>query len=244
MTEQICLVPLLGSGPDFDTSGSGYYSVEDYKEILLYAKKQHIEVIPEIDIPGHSHAALKAMKARYDKYVAENDIKSAEEYLVTDKNDLGLYKSVQMFTENAMNPGVESTYKFIDKVVRELKDLHADISPLKTFHFGGDEVPYEAWQGSPSCKKLVESGEVESFDKLMEYFVKRVAKIVSDHDLALGAWQDGVIHDDVLLEPVSRSEFPNKDVLVYAWQNVWESGLAGCAYKLANEGYKVRLHIN
>jgi hypothetical protein len=66
-----------------------------------------------------------------------------------------------------------------------------------------------------------------------------LAKIVSEHDLCLGAWQDGVIHDEIFLEPMKRSCFPNKEVYAYAWQNVWESGLSGCAYKLANEGYKV-----
>ena len=49
-----------------------------------------------------------------------------------------------------------------------------DICPLKTFHFGGDEVPYEAWEDSPACQSLVESGEVSAFKHLMEYFVVKV----------------------------------------------------------------------
>ena len=231
---------MLGSGPNFDTSGSGHYPVADYQEILQYAKDRHIEVIPEIDMPGHSHAAIKAMKARYSIYKEKGQVDKGKEFLVSQLGTNG-FQSVQMFSENAMDPGMESTYKFVDKVVMEVKKMHEDIAPLKTFHFGGDEVPYEAWDGSDACEALIKSRKVRSYSGLMEYFVKRVSEILAKHDLGVGAWQDGVIHDEVMLEPVKRSKFPNKEVLVYAWQNVWESGLSGCAYKLANHGYKVRI---
>jgi N-acetyl-beta-hexosaminidase len=107
------------------------------------------------------------------------------------------------------------------------------------------QLPYDHDHDVPSFlpnydwEKLVNTKEVKRFSELMEYFIKKVAKIVSEHDLCLGAWQDGVIHDEIFLEPMKRSCFPNKEVYAYAWQNVWESGLSGCAYKLANEGYKV-----
>ncbi|KAJ8301463.1 hypothetical protein KUTeg_020450, partial [Tegillarca granosa] len=240
LSEKTCILPMLGSGPFFDTSGTGHYSVEDYKEILAYANDRYIEVIPEIDMPGHSHAAVKAMKARYNEYKEMGKMKEAEEYLLNDLKENGAaFTSVQMFSDNSMNPGVESTYNFVDKVVTEMKALHKDINPLKTFHFGGDEVPYEAWEDSPACQKLMKTGVVKNFNELMEYFVKRVSDIVAKHDLNLGAWQDGVIHNEVTLCPVKRSKFPNKEVFVCAWQNVWESGLSGCAYKCANSDYKV-----
>ena len=58
-SEENCILPQLGSGPTNVGSGSGYYTKEQYKEILLYAKQRHIEVIPEIDMPGHGHAFIK-----------------------------------------------------------------------------------------------------------------------------------------------------------------------------------------
>ncbi|WAQ95650.1 CHB-like protein [Mya arenaria] len=61
-----CVLPQWGSGPDSDTSGSGFYTVEDYREMLEYAKARHIEIIPEIDMPGHSAAAMAAMEKRED----------------------------------------------------------------------------------------------------------------------------------------------------------------------------------
>lgn len=235
------LLPLLGSGPGFDTSGSGFYTVEEYRQILRYAKERHIEIIPEIDMPGHSHAAIRSMKARHQMFMSAGDKKKADEYLLSDLDQNMSLKShsVQMYSENAMNPGLESTYKFVKKVVMELKKMHEDIMPLKIFHFGGDEVPYEAWEGSPACMSLIDSEEVQSAEDLMEYFVSRVADIVAKCDLDVGAWQDGIIPDETDLMPIPRHKFKSKNVYVYAWQNVWESGLSGCAYRLANNGYKV-----
>lgn len=61
-SEENSLLPLLGSGPYTTSSGSGFLSVEEYREILRFATQRHIEVIPEIDMPGHCHAAVKAMQ--------------------------------------------------------------------------------------------------------------------------------------------------------------------------------------
>lgn len=205
-TDLSSLLPLLGSGPGFDTSGSGYYTVEEYRELLRYAKQRHIEVIPEIDMPGHSHAAIRSMKARHQKYMATKDRNKADEYLLSDLDhdtSSGSH-SVQMYSENAMNPGMESTYKFVNKVVVELKKMHEGIMPLQVFHFGGDEVPYEAWEGSPACMSLIDADEIQSSEDLMEYFVSRVANIVAKNDLDVGAWQDGIIPDESDLKPIAR----------------------------------------
>lgn len=239
--ENTCLLPLLGSGPFLEGLGCGYYSVEDYKDILRYAKDRHIEVIPEIDMPGHSHAAVRAMKVRYDRLMAKGKRKEAEQYLLSEPDVPASSQafSVQMLADNSMNPGLESTYAFIDKVIKELKEMHKDIQPLRVFHLGGDEVPYEAWDESPACLSLVNSEEVDSMEDLMEYFVLRVAAQAHKHGLELGAWQDGIVVNRS--EPYRRSKFPNSNVLVYFWRNVWEKGQAYDAHKLANEGYHVIL---
>ncbi|GFO15383.1 beta-hexosaminidase-like [Plakobranchus ocellatus] len=67
VAETECLLPFLGSGPRSHNVGTGYYTVSDYQEILAYAVRHHIEVIPEVDVPGHAHAAVVAMKQRYLK---------------------------------------------------------------------------------------------------------------------------------------------------------------------------------
>lgn len=71
--------------------------------------------------------------------------------------------------------------------------MHQDIQPLRVFHMGCDEVPYEAWDDSPACLALVESEEIGGMEELMEYFVKRVGTLTHKHGLELGAWQDGIV---------------------------------------------------
>ena len=241
MSEKTSLLPLLGSGPTPCPPGSGYYTVSDYKEILQYAKERHIEVIPEIDVPGHSHAAIRSMEARYYRLV-NNNKKDAMEYLLTDMDMKGEVVSDLMFVENSLNPGLESTYMFVEKVIVELKEMHKEHNELRMFHFGGDEVPFEAWEDSPACQALVDCSIVTSFDGLMDYFVLRVAELAHKHGLDIGAWQDAVVpHKNSPVIP--RSKFPNDNVAVFAWKNVWETGLASDAYKLANNGYKVRVYF-
>ena len=103
-------------------------------------------------------------------------MRAAEEYFLSDLSAKtnAESQSVQMFSENSLNPGLPSTFEFIRKVVREVKAMHSDICPLRVFHFGGDEVPYEAWEDSPACQALIDSGEVESPKDLMQYFVLKV----------------------------------------------------------------------
>lgn len=73
LEENECLLPFQGSGPTSSPRGSGFYTVEDYKRILRYAAQRHIRVIPEVDMPGHGHASIKAMEARRRKLLKEND---------------------------------------------------------------------------------------------------------------------------------------------------------------------------
>ncbi|XP_025106170.1 uncharacterized protein LOC112571424 isoform X3 [Pomacea canaliculata] len=212
LMEESSLLPLLGSGPTACPPGSGYFTVQDYQEILMFAAERHIEVIPEIDMPGHCHAAIRAMQARYARLKAAGDDVAAEEYLLSDRlASVHTVQSVQMFSENSLNPGLPSTFQFIRKVMQEIQALHKDIQPLRVFHLGGDEVPYQAWEESPACRWLIETGEVASFKDLMTYFVLKVAEIAKDLCLSVSAWQDGIVYQ---CHPFPRSDFPNKEVIM------------------------------
>ena len=129
--EDTCLGSQLGSGPGTGNSGSGFYNVDDYREILRYAEERHVEVIPEFDMPGHGHAAIKAMQARQKKFAAVGQDNEANKYLLSDPLDTSKYLSVQFFTDNAINPCLESTYEFLELVVSSVKHMHHDIQPLK-----------------------------------------------------------------------------------------------------------------
>ncbi|XP_059156889.1 uncharacterized protein LOC131941590 isoform X2 [Physella acuta] len=230
LEEKTCVMSTLGSGSGTDNSGSGYYNTTEYREILRFAKERHIEVIPEFDMPGHAHAAIIAMRNRKQKLEALGDIANARLYDLQDESDTSHYISVQTYTDNAINPCIESTYNFINEVFMQVKKLHIDIQPLKVFHFGGDEVAKGAWLNSSACASLLRADV-----NLKWEFTRRVAGITKD--VTLGAWEDGLM--DHASVPWNRTDLPNKEIIAQAWQNVWEWGAGSRAYNLANAGYKV-----
>lgn len=219
LDEDECLLPQLGSGPNTDNNGSGHFSVEDYIDIVRYAAARHIEVVPEFDMPAHARAAVVSMEARYRRLKEETPQK-AEAYRLIDPEDDTQYLSVQYYDDSYINPCIDSTYRFVGKVIEEVKAMHeAAGQPLASWHFGGDEavnilaggafedapgenpdkgdVPARArqqpWSNSPRCEALVASGEVESIGQLGEYYAKRVSKLVADAGIdTMAAWNDGV----------------------------------------------------
>ena len=234
-----CLAPQIGSGCTTYTSGSGYLTVQDYQDILRHAKSLHIEIIPEIDMPGHSHAAIKAMEYRFHQYKASNNEtlrKEASEFLLAQPGDPSKYFSVQMFRDNAVNPCLNSTYKFIEHVLSALVNLHKDISPLKLFHMGGDEVAEGAWVNSTACQNLTDVRK--NIVSLKKYFTMRLSKIAGKYNVSFAAWEDGLIENKTIF---NKEELSKNDVYSYAWDNVWEWDKYDRAYRLANEGYKTVL---
>ncbi|WP_105103671.1 family 20 glycosylhydrolase [Microbulbifer pacificus] len=219
LEENRCLLPQLGSGPKADNFGSGFYSVEDYVEILRYAADRHIEVVPEFDMPAHARSAVIAMEARYRK-LKDSDLAAAEAYRLIDPADDTKYLSVQFYNDSYINPCVDSTYHFVGKLVREVKAMHDSAGvPLQSWHFGGDEainilasggfevgpgkdpekgdtsadMRDKPWSRSPQCQKLIASGEVKALDELGELYAKRVSKLVADAGIpTMAAWNDGV----------------------------------------------------
>lgn len=219
LEENRCLLPQLGSGPHADNFGSGFYSVDDYVEILRYAADRHIEVVPEFDMPAHARSAVVAMEARYRK-LKDSDPAAAEAYRLIDPEDDTQYLSVQFYNDSYINPCVDSTYNFVGKLIREVKAMHDSAGvPLQSWHFGGDEavnilasggfevgpgkdpekgdtsadMRNKPWSNSPQCQKLIASGEVQSLDELGELYAKRVSSLVADAGIpTMAAWNDGV----------------------------------------------------
>ncbi|WP_346839191.1 family 20 glycosylhydrolase [Microbulbifer sp. SAOS-129_SWC] len=221
LKEEHCLLPQLGSGPNTDNNGSGHFSVQDYEDIVRYAAARQIEVIPEFDMPAHARAAVVSMEARYRKLKAR-DPRAAQQYRLIDPQDDTRYLSVQYYNDSYINPCIDSTYRFVGKVIAEVKAMHAAAGqPLQNWHFGGDEAVNilaggafedapgqdpdkgdapasmrdKPWSHSPQCRKLIASGAVKSLDELGEYYAVRVSKLVADTGIpSLAAWNDGVKH--------------------------------------------------
>jgi hexosaminidase len=242
LEETQCLLTQLGTGPFKSGSGNGYYTREDFIEILKFAAERHIEVIPEIDMPGHARAAIKSMEARYRKLLAAGQKKAAEQYLLSDPAEKSRYMSVQNYTDNAINVCLPSTYTFAEKVIHELQQMYRAAGlKLTTFHMGGDEVGKGAWTQSPACNALFASGEksIATVADLKPYFVRKMAEITHARGMDLSGWEDGLMYDAV--STFKRKQFGNDKVYANAWDNIWEWGVADRAYRLANAGYQVIL---
>ncbi|WP_144210067.1 family 20 glycosylhydrolase [Shewanella donghaensis] len=196
LSETTCLIPQLGSGPFADASVNGFYSKADYIEILQYATARQIEVIPSMDMPGHSRAAIKSMDARYRKFIEAGDSKAANEYLLADANDKTVYSSVQYYDDNTLNVCLESTYHFVDKVIDEIAKLHKQAGhPLHRYHIGADETA-GAWKQSPQCIDFVANNDqgVNSIDDLGAYFIERLANMLDKKGIEPAGWSDGMSH--------------------------------------------------
>ncbi|WP_394200172.1 family 20 glycosylhydrolase [Shewanella waksmanii] len=196
LSEDTCLLPQLGSGPSADTKVNGYYSKADYIEILQYAGARQVEVIPSMDMPGHSRAAIISMEARYRKLMAQGLEAQANEYRLMDPLDTTVYSSVQYYDDNTINVCMESSFHFVDKVINEIIALHEQAGqPLKTYHIGADETA-GAWLESPVCKNFIANNDkgVTSVDELGAYFIERLSHLIASKGILAAGWSDGMSH--------------------------------------------------
>ena len=141
--ERNCMLPYYGGGWDDSdpaNSANGYLTRQDFMDILVYARGHYISVVPEIDIPGHSRAAIKCMEARYYKYI-DTDPALAYQYLLTDFKRASEISSVQAYKNNVIAVNLSSSLHFMDKVISEIHKMYREAGVKQTwFHLGGDEV--------------------------------------------------------------------------------------------------------
>ena len=231
------LQPAYGSGPN--ATKHAYFSINDFKEILIYAHDRHIQVIPELETPGHARAAIRSMEGRYNKYMAMGNKEEAEKYLLHDKDDKSEYVSAQRWNDNVMNVAMPSVYRFISTVLDDLKGIYKQAGvPLKKVHLGGDEVPRGVWEKSPKITTLRDSLKLSSVYEVWPYYIRRIANLCKDKDLELAGWEEmGMINKGKGM--VTNSALVNTDIQLDVWNNIAGGGQEDLAYKLANAGYKV-----
>ena len=154
----------LGENPTY----GGFYTQEDVKEIVAYAKERFIEVIPEIDMPGHAQATIAA----YPEIGCVN----AAPYVATG----GVTKN------NTYNPGKEVTIEFAEKMLNELMDLF----PFKYVHIGGDECNKSQWKVDPYAQQKIKEEGLKNEYELQSYFIKRIEKIINKRGRTMIGWDE------------------------------------------------------
>lgn len=242
--DSLCLQPSYGSGPDPNdpkSHGNGFYTREDFKEIIRYAHERHITVIPEINLPGHSRAAIKAMELRYHRLVAAGKKAEAEQYRLIDPADTSRYISAQGYFDNTTCVCQDQVIRFFEFALNDVISMYKEANvPLDMFHTGGDEVPATAWTGSPICKEFLKKHpEIKNTRNLQGLFFGQMVDILRKKGLKTGAWEEAVMlfENDGNWKP--NPSFVGKEVYPYIWNNLW--GNQDLGYRLANAGYPVVL---
>ena len=231
--EQTCLLPQLGAGPDGTSGVNGYLTTADYVAIVKAATARQIEVIPSIDMPGHSRAAIKAMEARHARLTAAGKKAEAETYRLIDPADTTEYRSIQHYSDNTLNVCLPATYRFVDTVADALADMHRQAgAPLKTFHLGADETA-GAWVKSPACKAMIAENGGDA-GKLTPRFIERVSKSLAAKGLRAGGWSDGMGHTEAAAMP--------KKVQTNIWAVLHAGGVRE-AHDQMNRGWDAVLSI-
>ena len=168
----------------------GFYTQEDIKEVIAFAKERFVTIVPEIDVPGHSMAALAAypeLSCNKDTNTRVNPgARFAEWY------GNGTFK---MLIENALNPSDEKVYAFLEKVFGEV----AALFPGPYIHVGGDECYTGYWAQDAGCNALMKKLNIRHVEDLQGYFTGRVDKILKARGKKLIGWDeilDGGISPD------------------------------------------------
>lgn len=146
----------------------GYYTQEDIKEIVEHAKKLYITIIPEIEMPGHSQAALTA----YPELGC-----TGGPYEVATK--WGVFKEVYC-------AGNEKTFEFLEDVLTEVIDLF----PGRYIHIGADECPKDRWKECDKCQARIKTEGLKDEHELQSYFIKRIERFLLAQNRKLIGWDE------------------------------------------------------
>jgi hexosaminidase len=232
-SERTCLLPQLGAGAEGTSGVNGYLSRLDYIAIVRAAAARQIEVIPSIDTPGHSRAAVVAMENRFRRLTAAGKPVAAQRYRLIDPADVTAYRSIQNYDDNTLNVCIPATYRFVETVVDALAAMHrAAGAPLRTFHLGADETA-GAWIGSPACAAMIAANGGDA-RKLTPRFIERVGARLAAKGIRTAGWSDGMGHTDPAAMPKATQS------------NIWgllHTGGVREAHDQMNRGWDVVLSL-
>ncbi len=170
--------------PNLQQMGSDglYYTQEEVRDFIAYARDRGIRVVPEFDMPGHSTAW----------FVGNPELASKAGPYTIERN-WGVF-------DPAMDPTQERTYRFLDEFIGEMAKLFPD----QYFHIGGDEVNGKQWDANPKIQEFMRLHGMKSHQELQAYFNKRVQEIVRKHGKTMVGW-DEVLHPDLAQSVVVQS---------------------------------------
>ncbi len=160
----------------------GFYTQEDIKELVKYAKDRFVDILPEIDVPGHSLAAIASYPELSCTPEAVNyKVRSGEKIM-----DWSFGDTPRALLDNTLCPANERVYSFIDTVVSQV----AKLFPFEYIHLGGDEAPINYWQNNDQVKALMLREGMKDIKEVQGYFTRRVEKIVESKGKKFMGWDE------------------------------------------------------
>ncbi len=193
--------------PDEPRNYGGFYTQDDIREIVQYAKERFVNILPEIDVPGHSLAAIAA----YPDLSCSGGVKNIG---VSSGEEIKDWDTHTALYDDNLCPSNENVYTFLDKVITEV----AQLFPFEYIHMGGDETFKTFWESSDAVKALMKKEKLKNMDEVQSYFEKRVEKIVESKGKKFMGW------DEILEGGLA----PN--AVVMSWQGM-KGGIKAAAMK-------------
>jgi hexosaminidase len=159
--------PQEGEKPTY----GGFYTREQMKELIDYAMFRNVSILPEIEAPGHSLAAIAAYP-----------------YLSSTGKKYNVNPGSKFYTidDNSICAGKETSYEYMEKVLSEV----ADLFPFEYVHIGGDECYKGFWKKCPDCQKRMKDNGLKDENELQSYFIKRLEKILESKGKKLIGWDE------------------------------------------------------
>ena len=168
--------------PDEPRNFGGFYTQEDIRDLVQYAQDHFVNILPEIDVPGHSLAAVVSYpELSCTPGANQYRVRSGEPIMDWNKGAPPI-----AMVDNTLCPANEKVYAFLDKVVTEV----AALFPFEYIHMGGDEAPHNYWEKTPEIKALMNKEGLRNMNEVQSYFTRRLEKIVSSKGKKLMGWDE------------------------------------------------------
>ena len=174
------VLPQLGASEE---GQAGYYTQDQVRGVIAHAGALGIEVMPEIDLPGHCACVIGALPE-----------------LVDSEETPASYHSIQGFANNALNPAMESSYVLAERILSEVCELF----PFEAVHVGGDEVADDAWMQSPKAQAMMKETGLKGTFELQAHFLRHLQQFLAARGKKIAGWEEmahggGVDRENCLL---------------------------------------------
>lgn len=186
---------------------SGYYTREQMEEMVDFCAKRYIDIVPEIDIPGHSTAIIHA----YPEI-------SCRGRKVSVKTTQGIFK-------NILCAGNDKTYEYLYKILDEM----CEIFPGDIFHIGGDEVPKENWTHCSECKRKMAENSLSDYDELQAFMMNKIASYLEKKGKKVICWNDALAGKNLSHSFIAERWMDSKNYTLH-WANDGRKVIMGDFY--------------